>query len=132
MNNSRNQAVSSGASSLSSATMELFVPSSGGSGPGPGPKSVSSLVRLALSSNFPSGLLNAAQSYPTLSGGTSSADGSGSSNVHMSDSDQVSLEEFLESCRHTSLLTELEDEEELPDAEDDDPNDENDDEVSKS
>ena len=45
---------------------------------------------------------------------------------------QVSLEEFLESCRHTSLLTELEDEEELPDAEDDDPNDENDDEVSKS
>ena len=48
----------------------------------------------------------------------------------MSDSDQVSLEEFLESCRHTSLLTELEDEEELPDAEDDDPNDENDDEVT--
>ena len=42
----------------------------------------------------------------------------------------MSLEEFLESCRHTSLLTELEDEEELPDAEDDDPNDENDDEVS--
>ena len=45
---------------------------------------------------------------------------------------QVSLEEFLESCRHTSLLTELEDEEELPDAEDDDPNDENDDEVSRN
>ena len=129
MNNSRNQAVSSGASTLSSATSGLFGISSA-SGGGPAPKSVSSLVRLALSSNFPSGLLNAAQSYPTLSGGTSSA-ADGSSNVHvMSDSDQVSLEEFLESCRHTSLLTELEDEEELPDAEDDDPNDENDDEVS--
>jgi E3 ubiquitin-protein ligase HECTD1 len=35
------------------------------------------------------------------------------------------LEEFLESCRHTSLLAELEDEEELPDADDDD-NDDND------
>ena len=30
---------------------------------------------------------------------------------------QVSMEEFLESCRATSLLAELEDEEELPDAE---------------
>ena len=130
MNNSRNQAVSSGASTLSSATSGLFGISSGPGAGGPAPKSVSSLVRLALSSNFPSGLLNAAQSYPTLSGGTSSS-ADGSSNVHvMSDSDQVSLEEFLESCRHTSLLTELEDEEELPDAEDDDPNDENDDEVS--
>ena len=130
VNNSRNQAVSSGASTLSSATSGLFGISSGSGAGGPAPKSVSSLVRLALSSNFPSGLLNAAQSYPTLSGGTSSS-ADGSSNVHvMSDSDQVSLEEFLESCRHTSLLTELEDEEELPDAEDDDPNDENDDEVS--
>ena len=133
MNNSRNQAVSSGASTLSSATSGLFGISSGSGAGGPAPKSVSSLVRLALSSNFPSGLLNAAQSYPTLSGGTASSSAAdGSSNVHvMSDSDQVSLEEFLESCRHTSLLTELEDEEELPDAEDDDPNDENDDEVSK-
>ena len=132
VNNSRNQAVSSGASTLSSATSGLFGISSDPKS-GPAPKSVSSLVRLALSSNFPSGLLNAAQSYPTLSGGTSSSSAAdGSSNVHvMSDSDQVSLEEFLESCRHTSLLTELEDEEELPDAEDDDPNDENDDEVSK-
>lgn len=89
MNNSRNQAVSSGASTLSSATSGLFgIPSGGSSTGGPAPKSVSSLVRLALSSNFPSGLLNAAQSYPTLSGGTSSS-ADGPSNVHMSDSDQV-------------------------------------------
>ena len=43
----------------------------------------------------------------------------------------MSLEEFLESCRTTSLLAELEDDEELPDAEDDDnddddPNDDDD------
>ena len=50
-----------------------------------------------------------------------------SSNVPMSESDQVSLEEFLESCRATSLLAELEDDEELPDAEDED-NDEDDNE----
>ena len=81
--------MSSGASTLSSATSGLFgIPSGGAGTGGPAPKSVSSLVRLALSSNFPSGLLNAAQSYPTLSGGTSSA-ADGPSNVHMSDSDQV-------------------------------------------
>ena len=50
-----------------------------------------------------------------------------SSNVPMSESDQVSLEEFLESCWATSLLAELEDDEELPDAEDED-NDEDDNE----
>ena len=43
----------------------------------------------------------------------------------------MSLEEFLESCRTTSLLAELEDDEELPDADDDDnddddPNDDDD------
>lgn len=48
-------------------------------------------------------------------------------------SSQVSLEEFLESCRATSLLAEFEDDEELPDADgddddnDDDDNDEDDD-----
>ena len=42
------------------------------------------------------------------------------------DTEQVSLEEFLESCRATSLLAELEDDdEELPDADEDD-NDEDD------
>jgi len=37
-----------------------------------GPNSVSSLVRLALSSNFPGGLLSTAQSYPSLSNTLSS------------------------------------------------------------
>merc|ERR1719325_292761 len=35
------------------------------------------------------------------------------------EAEQVSMEEFLESCRATSLLAELEDDEELPDADDD-------------
>lgn len=124
VNNSRNQSVSS---------------SSGLFGT---PKSVSSLVRLALSSNFPTGLLNAAQSHPTLNSGVltsgsndpnSSAPvvslgGSGlASNVVMSDTDQVSLEEFLESFRDTSLLADLEEDEDLPDAEDDNDDDNDDD-----
>lgn len=41
-----------------------------------GPNSVSSLVRLALSSNFPGGLLSTAQSYPSLSNTLSSLSGS--------------------------------------------------------
>merc|ERR1740128_841375 len=64
--------------------------------------SLSSLVRLALSSNFPSGLLNQAQSYPSLNPGQTN-NGSARTNY---DSEQVSMEEFLESCRATSLLAE--------------------------
>merc|ERR1719273_2380837 len=96
-----------------------------------GTKSVSSLVRLAISSNFPASLLNSAQSYPSL-GGAVSAVGQGSQQTGSGtgpgnpDTEQVSLEEFLESCRATSLLAELEDDdEELPDADEDD-NDEDD------
>ena len=86
---------------------------------GPGTKSVSSLVRFALSSNFPSGLLNTAQSYPTLNlGGPPAAGGHHPGGVpataSMSETDQVSLEEFLESCRATSLLAELDDDDDLP------------------
>ncbi|XP_046388843.1 E3 ubiquitin-protein ligase Ufd4 isoform X5 [Ischnura elegans] len=136
-----------------------------------GPSSVSSLVRLALSSNFPAaltgGLLSAAQSYPSLSssgahtgsgagggGSVGSGGGQGSCSVSgvagagvgvggvggngpssltqvldmsltstSSDSEQVSLEDFLESCRAPTLLAELEDDDELPEA-DDDENDE--------
>merc|ERR1719471_872249 len=77
--------------------------------------SVSSLVRLALSSNFPSGLLNQAQSFPSLNPGMTNVSGSRNTN----EAEQVSMEEFLESCRATNLLAELEDDEELPDAEDD-------------
>lgn len=58
----------------------------------------------------------------------SASAGLNSSNVPMSESDQVSLEEFLESCRATSLLAELEDDEELPDAEDEDNDEDNDNE----
>lgn len=95
------------------------------------PSSVSSLVRLALSSNFPSGLLSTAQSYPSLSssnnptnqqGGVSTTAGAvqGLSQAltmsltsTSSDSEQVSLEDFLESCRAPTLLAELDDDEEM-------------------
>uniref|UniRef100_A0A0K2TN15 E3 ubiquitin-protein ligase n=1 Tax=Lepeophtheirus salmonis TaxID=72036 RepID=A0A0K2TN15_LEPSM len=100
-------------------------------------KSVSSLVRLALSSNFSSSVLNAAQSYPALFVPTSSASSTTSNGgIHVvqgggvggNETDQVSLEEILESCRATSFLAELEDEE-LPDDDDDndDINEDNDD-----
>uniref|UniRef100_A0A1B6DIC7 E3 ubiquitin-protein ligase n=1 Tax=Clastoptera arizonana TaxID=38151 RepID=A0A1B6DIC7_9HEMI len=114
-----------------------------------GPSSVSSLVRLALSSNFPEmfsgGLLSTAQSYPSLT--TSGPTGTGSCGISTtagagpqclsqaltmsltstsSDSEQVSLEDFLESCRAPTLLAELEDTDEMPD-EDDNDDDENED-----
>merc|ERR1719445_1119208 len=76
--------------------------------------SVSSLVRLALSSNFPSGLLNQAQSFSSLNPGQNNGQPR-----QTNEAEQVSMEEFLESCRATSLLAELEDDEELPDADDD-------------
>ena len=128
-NNSRNTAF--GAASAAAAS------TGGGSA-----KSVSSLVRLALASNFPQGLLNAAQSYPSLSRQSSSSSSTGhhhhshqaaaaaaaaAAAMVGSESEQVSLEEFLESCRATSLLAELEDDEELPDADDDDDNDDDND-----
>lgn len=106
-----------------------------------GPNSVSSLVRLALSSNFPGGLLSTAQSYPSLSntlgsssasaqasGTSSNSTGAGVSGLSQalsmsltsSDSEQVSLEDFLESCRAGTLLAELEDDDELPEPDEDD------------
>ena len=66
------------------------------------------------------------QSYPSLGASGGQAGGQQQSNP---DTEQVSLEEFLESCRATSLLAELEDDEELPDADEDDNDDDaNDDE----
>ncbi|XP_015591532.2 E3 ubiquitin-protein ligase HECTD1 isoform X2 [Cephus cinctus] len=119
-----------------------------------GPNSVSSLVRLALGSNFPGGLLSTAQSYPSLTSsgqvagsGVTTTTGPGlgqaltmSLTSTSSDSEQVSLEDFLESCggvpgssvgggRGTggpTLLTELEDDEDSVLAEEDDDNEEND------
>ncbi|XP_074030514.1 ubiquitin fusion-degradation 4-like isoform X1 [Leptinotarsa decemlineata] len=110
------------------------------------PNSVSSLVRLALSSNFPSGLLSTAQSYPSLS--TSNNPGNQSGGISTtagtvqglsqaltmsltstsSDSEQVSLEDFLESCRAPTLLAELDDDEDMGDDDDND-DDENEDDA---
>ncbi|XP_050346752.1 E3 ubiquitin-protein ligase HECTD1 isoform X1 [Nymphalis io] len=70
-----------------------------------------SLVRLALSSNFPGGLLSAAQSYPSLAPNAQNALTLSLTSTS-SESEQVSLEDFLESCRAPALLTELEDDEE--------------------
>ncbi|XP_014470606.1 PREDICTED: E3 ubiquitin-protein ligase HECTD1 isoform X2 [Dinoponera quadriceps] len=118
-----------------------------------GPNSVSSLVRLALSPNFPGGLLSTAQSYPSLTSsgqvagsGVTTTTGPGlgqaltmSLTSTSSDSEQVSLEDFLESCggvatssvgggRTTgapTLLAELEDDEDgvLEEEEDNEEND---------
>lgn len=111
-----------------------------------GPNSVSSLVRLALSSNFPGGLLSTAQSYPSLSSSNNTAAQQGgisttagtvqglsqaltmSLTSTSSDSEQVSLEDFLESCRAPTLLAELDDDEEMGD-EDDNDDDENEDDA---
>ncbi|XP_071056058.1 E3 ubiquitin-protein ligase Ufd4 isoform X3 [Onthophagus taurus] len=108
-----------------------------------GPNSVSSLVRLALSSNFPGGLLSTAQSYPSLSSSNNATNQScgipttagaaqGLSQAltmsltsTSSDSEQVSLEDFLESCRAPTLLAELDDDEDMGE------DDENDDEENE-
>lgn len=112
-----------------------------------GQNSVSSLVKLALSSNFHSGLLSTAQSYPSLTstatntsnnilnscsgiGSTMNAQQSTTINPTLtmsltstsSDSEQVSFEDFLDSCRAPTLLGELEDEEEMDDDNDDEEN----------
>lgn len=78
-----------------------------------------SLVRLALSSNFPGGLLSAAQSYPSLSSNAQNALTLSLTSTS-SESEQVSLEDFLESCRAPALLTELEDDEDGDEALDSD------------
>ncbi|CAK1540512.1 unnamed protein product [Leptosia nina] len=78
-----------------------------------------SLVRLALSSNFPGGLLSAAQSYPSLAPNAQNALTLSLTSTS-SESEQVSLEDFLESCRAPALLTELDDDDEGDDALDSD------------
>lgn len=111
-----------------------------------GPNSVSSLVRLALSSNFPGGLLSTAQSYPSLSSSnnttgqscgipTTAAAAQGLSQAltmsltsTSSDSEQVSLEDFLDSCRPPTLLAELDDDEDMGEDEEND-DEENEDDV---
>jgi len=104
----------------------------------------SSLVRLALSSNSPSSfagtLLSAAQSFPNLTtavGGTtstmSSAGGGGTAHHHtmanvtslsqaltmsLTSASSESDNDFLEMCRASTLLAELEDDDELPEPDD--------------
>ncbi|KFB39857.1 AGAP009511-PA-like protein [Anopheles sinensis] len=138
-----------------------------------GPNSVTSLVKLALSSNFHSGLLSTAQSYPSLSSSSSMANNNGSgagansgsngggnnnnaNNVGSaggggggqvnplnpaltmsltstsSDSEQVSLEDFLEQCRAPTLLGDLEDDEDMEDENDDDENEDEYEEVGNT
>uniref|UniRef100_A0A336LX55 E3 ubiquitin-protein ligase n=1 Tax=Culicoides sonorensis TaxID=179676 RepID=A0A336LX55_CULSO len=111
-----------------------------------GPNSVTSLVKLALSSNFHSGLLSTAQSYPSLNSSTvptsTAAQTSGTGQTPSfnpaltmsltstsSDSEQVSLEDFLESCRAPTLLGDLDDDDEMDDDENND--DENEDEYEE-
>lgn len=121
-----------------------------------GQNSVSSLVKLALSSNFHSGLLSTAQSYPSLTSsatntsnnilnscsGIASAIGGQNTAINpaltmsltstSSDSEQVSFEDFLDSCRAPTLLGELDDEEEMEDDNDDEENEDEYEEVGVS
>uniref|UniRef100_A0A2P2I0N7 E3 ubiquitin-protein ligase n=2 Tax=Hirondellea gigas TaxID=1518452 RepID=A0A2P2I0N7_9CRUS len=93
--------------------------------------SVSSLVRLALSSHLPAANSSNQQQQGSSSAVTSNL-ASFSHGLTMSltstssESEQVSLEDFLESCRATTLLAELTDDE-MPDH-DDDENDDDDNE----
>lgn len=147
-----------------------------------GPNSVTSLVKLALSSNFHSGLLSTAQSYPSLSSAITTAANNTSSSIATpataanvvgpigvgggvsaalsggisalvnssqagslmnptltmsltstsSDSEQVSLEDFLESCRAPPLLSELEGDVEMDFDNDDEENEDEYEEVGVS
>ncbi|XP_055588609.1 E3 ubiquitin-protein ligase Ufd4 isoform X2 [Uranotaenia lowii] len=125
-----------------------------------GPNSVTSLVKLALSSNFHSGLLSTAQSYPSLSSSSNNAVANNGSNASggvtntgvssaigqvglnpaltmsltstSSDSEQVSLEDFLEQCRAPTLLGDLEDDEDMEDENDDDENEDEYEEVGNT
>ena len=96
-----------------------------------------SFVKLALSTNFPASLLRDT-SVPVTSksggGGGGSSGGGGDLQDSrqaggLSESEQVSLEEFLESCRATQLLAELEDDEDDMPEEGDDEDDDDDDDV---
>lgn len=102
-----------------------------------GSNSVSSLVKLALSSNFHPGLLSTVQgsvgSNNNAGTGVNSTSGVNPSltmslTSTSSDSEQVSLEDFLESCRPPTLLGESD---EFDDIEDETVDDENEDEYEE-
>lgn len=117
-----------------------------------GPNSVTSLVKLALSSNFHSGLLSTAQSYPSLSSNNGANTTSDTANMKVcqqptpsinptltmsltstsSDSEQVSLEDFLESCRAPTLLGDMEDEDDMDEENDEEENEDEYEEVGNT
>uniref|UniRef100_A0A182K5I5 E3 ubiquitin-protein ligase n=1 Tax=Anopheles christyi TaxID=43041 RepID=A0A182K5I5_9DIPT len=180
-NNENNNASHPSSSSASAAQQTTAAPinnqliSSGGSGAlvggvlqnnsnffPRGPNSVTSLVKLALSSH--TGLLSTAQSYPSLfssssnnnatsgAGGNSGAGNNNNANNMVgvgqvnplnpaltmsltstsSDNEQVSLEDFLEQCRAPTLLGDLEDDEDIEDENDDDENEDEYEEVGNT
>uniref|UniRef100_A0A8D8T0U6 E3 ubiquitin-protein ligase n=1 Tax=Cacopsylla melanoneura TaxID=428564 RepID=A0A8D8T0U6_9HEMI len=142
-NNSNNSSAASNNSARSSNNNNCnqgnnMSSSNGGSIFPRAPTSVSSLVRLALSSNFPGGLLQTAQSYPSLTSNgptatiNTTATSTGAQCLTMSlsnssDSEQMSFEGFLESCRAPTLLAELEDDDDIGDDDDENDDDENED-----
>ena len=99
VNNSRNQAASTAGSVVSSflgSNNQAHSQGVGGNNSvnssNSATKSVSSLVRLALSSNFPSSFLDATQSYPTLSSATSNnGKQTQQPNVSLSETEQVNI-----------------------------------------
>lgn len=99
-----------------------------------GSNSVTSLVKLALSSNFHPGLLSTVQSNSNNSSASNPPTSGANPSLTMSltstssDSEQVSLEDFLESCRPPTLLGESDD---FDDLEDETVDDENEDEYEE-
>lgn len=99
-----------------------------------GGNSVTSLVKLALSTNFHPGLLSTVQSNPSNTSSANQPTGAVNPSLTMSltstssDSEQVSLEDFLESCRPPTLLGESDD---FDDLEDETVDDENEDEYEE-
>lgn len=98
-----------------------------------GSNSVTSLVKLALSSNYP-GLLSTVQGSNSNSSSVNQQSGGVNPSLTMSltstssDSEQVSLEDFLETCRPPTLLGESD---EFDDIEDETVDDENEDEYQE-
>ncbi|EAA05937.5 AGAP009511-PA, partial [Anopheles gambiae str. PEST] len=156
-NNENNNAATHPSSSSSSSSQQTTAANNSNFFPR-GPNSVTSLVKLALSSH--TGLLSTAQSYPSLfssSSNNNAAAGQGAGNNNnannmvgvgqvnplnpaltmsltstSSDSEQVSLEDFLEQCRAPTLLGDLEDDEDIEDENDDDENEDEYEEVGNT
>ncbi|CAM1299094.1 HECTD1 (predicted) [Pycnogonum litorale] len=98
-----------------------------------GVNNVGSLVKLALSSNFPGGLLSTAQSYPSLNSNHANVMTGGTMTtlpqaltMSLTSTSSESEQDFLESCHATTLLAELEDDDEIPEADEDENENEDD------